>query len=246
MAEVAFLGNNPTPQASEDGTLQSDGVGHAIIGVRRQLRSWTKAREKPSRQMGVWTQKWLTSFGAFLTNYSGIVEIMKGADQQYGGLAYGLLSVLLALPINKSQHEADIVQALDEFSLAFPRLQSLKAIYPEQSDTLKRLIASLYTEVVLFTRQCVDYFEGSSFGMFSHRTNRIWPTRRFKAGSRRLLSVRPRPGSKSKWEPYESLWRRSGGSLKFRCSGASRSWSTASSSSRRPTPRDGTRKDTRR
>ena len=35
------------------------------------------------------------TFSKFLAAFSGIVEIVKGVDDQWGGLAYGTLSVLL-------------------------------------------------------------------------------------------------------------------------------------------------------
>jgi hypothetical protein len=39
------------------------------------------------------------TFSNFLTSYSGIVEVVKGVDNNYGGIAYGTLSVLLAVGI---------------------------------------------------------------------------------------------------------------------------------------------------
>lgn len=40
-------------------------------------------------------------FSDFLESFSGIVEIVKAADQQYGGLAYGTLSVFLSVAVRK-------------------------------------------------------------------------------------------------------------------------------------------------
>ena len=37
----------------------------------------------------------MTRFADFLEAYSGIVEIVKQADSQYGGLAYSTVSLLL-------------------------------------------------------------------------------------------------------------------------------------------------------
>ena len=47
------------------------------------------------RKVGKKTVVFANNFANFLQAYSGVVEIMKGADQQYGGLAYGTLSLLL-------------------------------------------------------------------------------------------------------------------------------------------------------
>ena len=54
---------------------------------------WAKNRSKTSRHV----QNFTTRFSQFLESYSGIVEVLKGADQQYGGVAYGTLSVFLVV-----------------------------------------------------------------------------------------------------------------------------------------------------
>lgn len=46
-------------------------------------------------KVGKATQTFANNFSGFLQAYSGIIEIMKGADQQYGGVAYSALSLLL-------------------------------------------------------------------------------------------------------------------------------------------------------
>lgn len=47
------------------------------------------------RRAGKIIQSALTKFSAFLDSYSCVVEVVKQADQQYGGLAYSILSVFL-------------------------------------------------------------------------------------------------------------------------------------------------------
>ena len=46
-------------------------------------------------RIGKATQTFANNFSSFLQAYSGIIEIMKGADEQYGGAAYSALSLLL-------------------------------------------------------------------------------------------------------------------------------------------------------
>ena len=46
-------------------------------------------------KVGKATITFANNFSGFLQAYSGIVEIMQGADQQYGGIAYSALSLLL-------------------------------------------------------------------------------------------------------------------------------------------------------
>lgn len=43
------------------------------------------------------TQKFIVEFDRFLSAYSGIVEIVKSADQQYGGVAAATLSLLFSV-----------------------------------------------------------------------------------------------------------------------------------------------------
>ena len=47
------------------------------------------------RRVGRGTVRFVNNFSGFLQAYSGIVERMNGADDQYGGLAYSTLSILL-------------------------------------------------------------------------------------------------------------------------------------------------------
>lgn len=76
--------------------LSVSGLSEVEIIVQDQLREaedtrskWLKKRSKVSRNI----QQFAAKFSGFLEAYSGIVEVVKGADQQYGGLAYGTLSL---------------------------------------------------------------------------------------------------------------------------------------------------------
>lgn len=178
--EIEILRKNIPERATEP---EPEHVSKNIIEAFFARKEWKRARKHSTRLPGKWIQTWLDTFSAFLTNYSGIVEVVKGVDNQYGGIAYGTLSVLLCvslpflgvvqdveanelaqIPVNKSQHESDIEDALEEFSLSFPRLQSLHGTYPERSKNLKTLIARMYAEVIQFARECVTYYQKSSLG----------------------------------------------------------------------------------
>ena len=58
---------------------------------------WRTRRKQGSRKVGASLQSFATNFAAFLQSYSGIVEMVKAGDNQYGGLAYGTLSLLLSV-----------------------------------------------------------------------------------------------------------------------------------------------------
>jgi hypothetical protein len=58
-------------------------------------RGETQRTPSMMKKVGKKTVVFANNFSSFLQAYSGIVEIMKGTDQQYGGLAYSTLSLLL-------------------------------------------------------------------------------------------------------------------------------------------------------
>ena len=70
--------------------LVSDCLDRAQVQQEKSRNS-----AKIIRQAGKRTVIFANNFSSFLQAYSGIVEIMKGADQQYGGIAYGTLSLFL-------------------------------------------------------------------------------------------------------------------------------------------------------
>ncbi|KAL9126195.1 MAG: hypothetical protein Q9217_004724 [Psora testacea] len=132
--------------------------------VKKQLeiaedhkRNWTKNRCKMSRNV----QNFATKFSEFLESYSGIVEVVKGADQQYGGLAYGTLSLFFIVGLNKSRHETVIEETMDILHSNLPRMEAFLEIYP--SEKLESLVAELYAEVIDFLRKAVKYHQRSGY-----------------------------------------------------------------------------------
>ena len=64
--------------------------------------AWSAKRKKGLRKLPTLLQTFMTRFADFLEAYSGIVEIIKQADSQYGGLAYSTLSLLLLVGADMS------------------------------------------------------------------------------------------------------------------------------------------------
>ena len=60
-------------------------------GQQEQHHNSQKIVRKAGRQSVIFAN----NFSSFLQAYSGVIEIMKGADQQYGGVAYSTLSLFL-------------------------------------------------------------------------------------------------------------------------------------------------------
>ncbi|KAL8920303.1 MAG: hypothetical protein Q9172_004562 [Xanthocarpia lactea] len=119
---------------------------------------WMKKRSKTSK----YTQKFATKFSGFLESYSGIVEVVRGADQQYGGLAYSTLSLFLIVAVNKSRHESVIEETMDNVHSSLPRMRAFKEIYPTKE--LEDLVAKVYIEVMQFLRQSIKYYCRPGYG----------------------------------------------------------------------------------
>ena len=158
---------------SELSTLEQI-VQEVLEDAKDQKGRWVKNRSKASTHV----QKFATSFSSFLQSYSGIVEVVKGADQQYGGLAYGTLSMFLIvrghlvfplkiaknrrqIAVNKSRQEAVIEDTMSTLRSNLPRMRASREIYP--SSEVVFLVAEVYTEVMHFLRESVKYYQRSGW-----------------------------------------------------------------------------------
>ena len=75
---------------------QLSGLASAeLIRARIAQSSWITRRSMGLRKFPKKLQSFITTFSDFLECYSGIVEVVKQADSQFGGLAYSTLSLLL-------------------------------------------------------------------------------------------------------------------------------------------------------
>lgn len=68
-----------------------------VLRARVTQRQWGLQRGSGVRKASTQIQSALRRFRQYLQCYSGLVEIVKQADEQYGGLAYGTLSLLLVV-----------------------------------------------------------------------------------------------------------------------------------------------------
>ncbi|KAI9767607.1 MAG: hypothetical protein M1839_004464 [Geoglossum umbratile] len=138
--------------------------------AKEYRKTWARRRKTGARKLGASAQSFLSNASAFIASYSGIVELVKAADQQYGGLAYGTLSLFLSVAVMKEQQEETIENGLKRLSLEFPRLEILAGIYPSRQ--MQRLIGDVYKDGIDFARECARYYTRSSAG----RLGRIMKT----------------------------------------------------------------------
>ena len=143
--------------------------------------AWSAKRKKGLRKLPTLLQTFMTRFADFLEAYSGIVEIIKQADSQYGGLAYSTVSLLLLVgadmscstgfslsskvAVNKSKREEKIESTLESLRWELPRVGKLQGLIPSDDSAL--LVSKVYSNVVKFARSCILYYSGNSVSMYA-------------------------------------------------------------------------------
>jgi hypothetical protein len=149
-------------------TVLEDAAAEATSAVQRaesKRTVWKGDRQSSKRKA---FQEGMTTFANFLENFSGVVEIVRAVDEQYGGLAYGTLSVFIVVFVNKTNKEEGLVEGFDELSYAFPRLETLRSLgaaqpvrTPEESkalEQLEKLLTETFALVIIFAREATQYY----------------------------------------------------------------------------------------
>lgn len=144
--------------------------------------AWSAKRKRGLRKLPTLLQTFMTRFADFLEAYSGIVEIVKQADSQYGGLAYSTVSLLLLVSadlfflqryfrlsskvaVNKSKREEKIESTLDSLRWELPRVGKLQGLIPSDNSAL--LVTKVYSNVLKFARSCALYYSRNSVSMYT-------------------------------------------------------------------------------
>lgn len=173
--------------AAKDATL-------AVQLADTRFRAWASDRQSSRRgRARLAFQENMTVFAGFLENFSGIVEVVRAADEQYGGLAYGTLSIFVGVFVRKTQREEALLEGFAELSSTFPRLETLQRLGQthdlrtvDESDALiqlERLLAETFALVIVFAREATQYY--------ASRTRRFKDTfipERIKSGT--LVQIR--------------------------------------------------------
>lgn len=136
--------------------LVSDGINEATGRQENHARN-----QQIMGRVGKATLAFANNFSSFLQAYSGIVEIMQGADQQYGGVAYSALSLLLIVAVNKQRKEEHINTALLVLQREFSRAKVLQEVH--SSDSMKTYIADAYKLGIEFAREVTLYFSRPTY-----------------------------------------------------------------------------------
>ncbi|KAJ2986019.1 hypothetical protein NUW58_g5232 [Xylaria curta] len=131
----------------------------AVQGFNEASRArdmYQKRRQEGTLRFAHRIQAFANGIAEFITAYSGIIELVRGAGGPYGEVGYQTLSILLIVFVNKNDNDTKILEMLNEIRKSLPRLKSWKDIYP--TPEMKELVASAYKLVTEFSRAAVQYF----------------------------------------------------------------------------------------
>jgi hypothetical protein len=81
----------------------------ALNAAVRVNSTYNREREGGGKKVGRVAQEFVNSFSEFLGVYSGIVNLVKGAGQIYGEVAYETLSVLFIVCFPRYLNEGDVL-----------------------------------------------------------------------------------------------------------------------------------------
>ncbi|KAF1956038.1 hypothetical protein CC80DRAFT_594180 [Byssothecium circinans] len=136
-------------------------VGNEVTMLKCSKSGLETRRTQGAHRYSAKMEKFVVEFDRFLSAYSGIVEIVKLADAQYGGIAAATLSLLFSAVTMKSKDEEAIISAMRHISDRLPDFRTYQKIYPDPS--LGDMLADAYRDVILLSREATVYFRGSSF-----------------------------------------------------------------------------------
>ena len=114
------------------------------------------AKSSASSKKGKLLEDAATNFVKYLDAYPGLIEIIKGADKQYGGVAYGTLATFMAVAVNKRRKETVIADTLRTLTDKFDHIKAIKTIH--QTETMRQLICEAFVESIDFMRYATDYW----------------------------------------------------------------------------------------
>ncbi|KAL8702462.1 MAG: hypothetical protein Q9201_004367 [Fulgogasparrea decipioides] len=131
-------------------------LAHYAVDELQQQKTKLDERRGARPYLAKWSitlQKFISTTAEWMKAYSGLNDVAKGVDNQYGGLVTGALSVLLQIVENKEGRESAITSIFEELTMSWlseaGRLSLYSAAYPN-SPRMEAFIADVY----LVTDKC--------------------------------------------------------------------------------------------
>ena len=147
-----------------------DTLHAAVVEFYNAVHHQARAKEQSDRHgMGKLSGR-LSTFAKwtldFFETYSGISEIVRGIDNNFGPIAYGTFSIFLMVAQSKEVHRVLIQSILEELGNWLPRLETIRA--KERSHPrLMKFVLDIYIETVRFFRYATEF-------LCSARASRAW------------------------------------------------------------------------
>ncbi|PSN62332.1 hypothetical protein BS50DRAFT_625007 [Corynespora cassiicola Philippines] len=121
-----------------------------------------RRRSRGLHQISAWLQEFTTTFDRFLKAFSGVVDIAKCVDTQYGNVASATLSLLFATVLIKAEAEKSMNDTIIEITDRLPEFEVYGRIYPDRG--FGRILAEAYRDIILFARGVTIYLQGHGVG----------------------------------------------------------------------------------
>ena len=102
----------------------------------------------------------------FFETYSGISEIVRGIDNNFGPIAYGTFSIFLMVAKSKEVHRVLTQSILEELRKWLPRLETIR-VGGTSHPRLMKFVFDIYIETVHFFRYATEF-------LCSARASRAW------------------------------------------------------------------------
>ncbi|KAI3323399.1 hypothetical protein HD806DRAFT_84955 [Xylariaceae sp. AK1471] len=106
----------------------------------------------------------LSDFVQFAGEFSGILEIMKGVDQGYGGAGYAALSGLLSVVVNTKRNDDLVAEAMLDLKNEYSRMVLVSELYPTQK--IRSYITTTYTLGIEFLQEAQKHYERPTWRRF--------------------------------------------------------------------------------
>ncbi|RYP06903.1 hypothetical protein DL765_009326 [Monosporascus sp. GIB2] len=150
-----FCETSKTLSVNEDDELDAATLQHQIKQemdlAETQKNQWESKKGRGNKAI-----LFLNDFVEFVREFSGIIEIMKGVDQGYGGAGYMALSFLLAVAVNTNRKDEMVAEAMQDLKNEYSRMVLISEIYP--TPKMRSYITTTYKLGIEFVQDATIYY----------------------------------------------------------------------------------------
>ncbi|PLN85991.1 hypothetical protein BDW42DRAFT_201501 [Aspergillus taichungensis] len=158
-------------QEADQSDLETLVQGILQLAARTQSDFQVSRSASRSRKAGAKVQRLASRVHDFMQVFSGVVEVIKGADSQAGPIAYGSFVLLLTVAKNKQMHEDLVSDALETFRRWLSRLRMV-SLAEQRDEALQKHILGIYIKIIDFAQQSIKYYCSLSARRFVRAVSR--------------------------------------------------------------------------